>query len=162
MSCAKSMRTVIVGCICVLLFAGTARAAPKNCAPVGGAFLTNLGGFGPNTTMGVITGDIKGAVGVEVLGIATEPDGKTVITVHHHLVTETGDTVFIDEAHAIGVFVASGLFALTEYKFHVSGGTGRYDGASGDMSAIGEVDFNAGHLIGRYTGQLCTVATGTP
>jgi len=30
------------------------------------------------------------------------------------------------------------------------------------MSAIGEVDFSTGHLIGRYTGQLCTVASGTP
>jgi hypothetical protein len=30
------------------------------------------------------------------------------------------------------------------------------------MSAIGEADFNTGQIIGRYTGQICTVATGTP
>jgi len=58
--------------------------------------------------------------------------------------------------------VAPNLFAITNYQFHVTGGTGRFDGATGDMSAIGEADFNTGHLIGRYSGQLCTVASGTP
>ena len=44
----------------------------------------------------------------------------------------------------------------------MSGGTGRFEGATGDMSVIGEVDFSNGHLIGRYTGKICTVASGTP
>jgi hypothetical protein len=60
--------------------------------------MTNVGGFGNNTTLGVITGDIKCAVGVEILGIKTASDGTTTLTVQHHLVTETGDTVFIDQA----------------------------------------------------------------
>ena len=92
----------------------------------------------------------------------TTADGVTTITVQHHLVTESGDTVFIDQAQAIGVFVAPGLMALTNYHFHLSGGTGRFQGATGDMSAIGEADFSTGHLIGRYSGTLCTVASGTP
>jgi hypothetical protein len=161
MSERKSTRLFLIGCLSVLLLASSALAAP-NCARVGGAFMTNIGGFGANTTLGVITGDIKGAVGVQILNVATGANGTTTITVQHHLVTETGDTVFIHEAHAIGVFVAPGLFAITNYHFHVFGGTGRFHGATGDMSAIGEADFNTGHLIGRYTGQLCTVATGTP
>ena len=162
MSEAKSARIIAAGWLCVLLLVSSAMAAPKHCAPVGGTFMTNVGGFGNNTTLGVITGDIKGAVGVEILGIKTASDGTTTITVQHHLVTETGDTVFIDQAQAIGVFVAPGLLALTNYHFHLSGGTGRFEGATGDMSAIGEADFNTGHLIGRYTGRICTEATGTP
>jgi len=98
---------------------------------------------------------------VQILGMTTA-DGTTTVKVQHHLVTETGDTVFIDPAQAIGVFVTPNLFAITNYHFHLSGGTGRFEGATGDMSAIGEVDFSTGHLIGRYTGQLCTVASGTP
>ena len=74
-------------------------------------FMTNLGGFGNNTTLGVITGDIRGAVGVQILGITTA-NGTTTVTVQHHLVTEAGDTVFIDQAQAIGVFVTPDLFAL--------------------------------------------------
>ena len=162
MSGKKSTRVFAAGLLCVVLFISSALAAPKHCAPVGGTFLTNVGGFGDNTTLGVITGDIKGAVGVQILGVTTAPDGTTTVTVQHHLVTETGDTVFIDQAQAIGVFVAPGLLAITNYHFHLSGGTGRFQGATGDMSAIGEADFNTGHLIGRYTGQVCTVYSGTP
>jgi hypothetical protein len=161
MSEKRSTWVIAAGCLCVLLLVSSALADPKHCAPVGGAFMTNLGGFGENTTLGVITGDIKGAVGVQILGMTTV-DGTTTVTVQHHLVTETGDTVFIDQAQAIGVFVAPALFAITNYHFHVSGGTGRFQGATGDMSAIGEVDFSTGHLIGRYTGNLCTMASGTP
>jgi hypothetical protein len=161
MSATKSTRIFAAGWLCVLLLVGSALAAANHCAPVGGTFMTNVGGFGANTTLGVITGDIKGAVGVQILGVTTG-DGITTVTVQHHLVTETGDTVFIDKAEAIGVFVAPGLLAITNYHFHVSGGTGRFNDATGDMSAIGEVDFNAGHLVGRYSGHLCTVASGTP
>jgi hypothetical protein len=48
------------------------------------------------------------------------------------------------------------------YHFRVIGGTGWFEDATGDMSAIGEVDFNTGNLIGRYSGQLCTASSGTP
>jgi hypothetical protein len=162
MSETKSTWVIAAGCLCVVLLVSSALAEPKHCAPVGGAFLTNVGGFGDNTTLGVITGDIKGAVGVQIVGFTTAADGTTTISVQHHLVTETGDTVQIDPAQAIAVSVAPGLFAITKYQIHISGGTGRFQGATGDMTAIGEADFNTGHLIGRYTGKLCTVASGTP
>lgn len=157
MSTVKAIRiSRIALLIGALLMASSAFASEKdNCVAVGGTFLTNVGGLGDNTTLGVITGDLKGAVGVQILGQSSWPNGTTIISVQHHLVTETGDTVFIDPANAIGVFVTPGLFALTSYKIHLSGGTGKYKDASGDMSAIGEADFNAGQLIGRYTGQIC-------
>ena len=62
---AKSARLIAAGWLCVLLLVSSAMAAPKHCAPVGGTFMTNVGGFGNNTTLGLITGDIKGAVGEE-------------------------------------------------------------------------------------------------
>jgi len=71
MSETKSTRVIGVGWLFVLLLVSSAMAAPKHCAPVGGTFITNIGGFGNNTTLGVITGDIKGAVGVQVLSIST-------------------------------------------------------------------------------------------
>ena len=158
----RSSRVLMGSWLFVLLLATSALAAPRHCGSVGGTFITNVGGFGPNTTLGVITGDIKGAVGVQILNIETAADGTTTLTVQHHLVTDTGDTVEIHQAQAIGVFVAPGLFAIENYHFQVVGGTGRFEGAIGEMSAIGEADFNTGQLIGRYSGQLCTVASGTP
>jgi hypothetical protein len=134
-------------------------AKNPNCSEVGGAILTNVGGFGQVdnhlTTLGVATGDLKGAIGVEIQGINST---STVFTVQHHWVTDTGETLTIDQAQAKGMFVASGLLAITEYKFHLSGGTGRFATASGDLSAIGELDFNTGNAILRYSGQVCSSA----
>src|SRR5207248_3478053 len=92
-------------------------AKNPNCSDVGGAILTNVGGFGQidghPTTLGVATGDLKGAVGVEITG-----SSGTTFNVQHHWVTENGDTLTIDPAIAKGAFVtASGLLAITDYKF---------------------------------------------
>jgi hypothetical protein len=131
-------------------------AKAPTCSAIGGAILTNLGGFGQidgtPTTLGIATGDLKGALGVQIL--SASPDFTT-ITVHHHWVTENGETLIIDEAQAHGVFVAPGLLAVTEYKTHLSGGTGRFAHATANMTAIGEIDFNTGQAVLRYRGTLC-------
>jgi hypothetical protein len=102
--------------------------------------------------MGVATGDLKGAIGVEIL--SASPD-FTAITVQHHWVTDDGETLNIDQATLNGTFVAPGLLAVTEYKAHLSGGTGRFANATGHTSYIGEIDFNTGHVVLRYSGKLC-------
>src|SRR5690348_2460721 len=131
-------------------------AQNPHCTTVGGAILTNLGGFGvidgTPTTLGVATGDLKGALGVQIL--SASPD-FTSIAVQHHWVTDNGETLTIDPATVHGVFVAPGLLAVTEYKVHLSGGTGRFANATADLSSIGEVDFNTGHAVLRYSGTVC-------
>lgn len=135
-------------------------AANPHCSDVGGAILTNVGGFGEIdgslTTMGVVTGDLKGAIGVQILSASAD---FTTITVQHHWVTETGETLTIDQATLHGAFVAPGLLAVIQYKVHLSGGTGRFAKASGDMSAIGELDLNTGHAVLRYSGQVCVAGS---
>jgi hypothetical protein len=127
----------VVTMVLVASAAGQSPATRSNCQPIGGSVSTNVGGFGPNTTMGVATGDLAGAVGVEILDITTAPNGLVDVSVHHHWVTETGETLMIDKADAFGVYVAPGLLAVTDYKVHISGGTGRYQNARGDVSVIG-------------------------
>lgn len=142
----------------LILAAAAAAQGPASeaiCQPIGGYISTNVNGFGPNTTMGTVAGDLAGAVGVEILSITTSPNGLVDVTVHHHWVTVTGETLALDQAHAYGVYVAPGLLAVTNYQVHLSGGTGRYQNARGDLNVIGEADFNAGHLALRFTGQLC-------
>ena len=144
----------------IVVLAATAVAqntdTDSSCKPIGGMVSTNVGGFGPNTTMGVVVGDLAGAVGVEILGISAGSNGLVDIAVHHHWVTATGETLKVDKAHAYGVYVAPELFAITNYQVHISGGTGRYQNTKGDIGVIGEADFNAGHLVLRCTGQLCS------
>ena len=143
-------------CLSLLSFTVNGYAKTRACEAIGGAILTNLGGFGQidgaPTTMGVATGDLKGAVGVQIL--SASPD-FTSITVQHHWVTENGETLAIDQAVAHGVFVAPGLLAVTDYKVHISGGTGHFAEAKGDTTAIGEIDFNTGQAVLRYRGTVC-------
>ena len=126
--------------------------------------MTNFGAFGadPNTTLGTATGDLRGAVSGTLLGVP-QPSGNTVIFhVQHHWVTETGDTLFFDPATATTVPIASGLFAILTYPVHLTGGTGKFAGATGDLtSTTGEVnlpnfpDVTGGTTVFRYSGQVC-------
>src|SRR5881275_2650833 len=45
-------------------------------------------------------------------------------------------------------------FAFTSYPARIIGGTGRFAGATGDLTNIGEADLQAGTAI-RYSGQVC-------
>lgn len=150
---------VSIGLILGLLTA-TGFAANPHCSDVGGAILTNVGGFGQvdasPTTMGVATGDLKGAIGVQIVGANAS---FTSITVQHHWVTENGETLNVDQATLHGTFVAPGLLAVTEYTAHLSGGTGRFANATGDMSFIGEIDLNSGHAVLRYSGGVCVAGS---
>jgi hypothetical protein len=134
---------------------GQSSATGSTCQPIGGFISTNVGGFGPNTTMGAVVGDLAGAVGVDILNITTGANGLVDVTVQHHWVTTTGETLTIDQAHLYGVYVAQGLLAVTDYKVHIAGGTGRYQNSSGDMNVIGEADFNTNHTALQFTGRLC-------
>jgi len=131
-------------------------AQNPHCTTVGGTILTNLGGFGvidgSPTTLGVATGDLEGALGVQIVSAA--PD-FTSITVQHHWVSNNGDTLNFDQATLRGAYVSPTLLAVTEYKVHLSGGTGRFANATGNLSSIGEVDFATGHTVLRYSGTVC-------
>lgn len=131
-------------------------AQNPHCTSVGGMILTNLGGFGVingnPTTLGVATGDLRGALGVQI--VSASPN-FTSITVQHHWVTENGDTLNFDPATLHGAYVSQTLLAVTEYKTHLSGGTGKFANATGNLSSIGEVDFATGHTVLRYSGTVC-------
>jgi hypothetical protein len=125
-----------------------------HCLPVGGSISTNLGVIDANTTLGTATGDLRGALAANILGIS-QVGGNTVFSVQHHWVTESGETLVIDKTNAASAPVAPGLLAITNYSLHISNGTGKFAGATGDLHLIGEVDLNNGQTVFRYTGQVC-------
>jgi len=138
----------------MVVLVAAAAGETKHCTPAGGMLMTNLGAVDPATTMGVATGDLKGAVGATIL--STEVNGNTLtFHVQHHWVTESGDTLTFDPATATTTLVAPGLYAVVSYPTHLSGGTGKYAKASGDFTSIGEADLNAGQIVLRYTGKIC-------
>ena len=127
----------------------------QQCVHVGGGVITNIGVITPNRTLGTATGDLKGAIGVEILNQSPGPGGTIVFSVHHFWVTEAGDTIFVEPALLTAVPVAPGLFAVVTYPVSISGGTGRFKGAKGKLNVVGEADFNAGHIGLRYDGEVC-------
>src|SRR6266705_4551250 len=132
-----------------------AEQSSPHCTPVGGMIMTNFGAIDQSTTMGTSTGDLQGAVSGTLLGAPQPGAGNTLILhVQHHWVTESGDTLFFDPATATSVPLSQTLFAIVTYPLHLTGGTGRFAGATGDMNAIGEVDLVKGTVF-RYSGQVC-------
>jgi hypothetical protein len=171
MTFARIARIAFLISIAVLLFAfiassGGHRAAAAqppsersegHCKPVGGMILTNFGAIDQYTTMGVATGDLRGAVSGTLLGTPQQVGNTFVFHVQHHWVTESGDTLTFDPATATTVPLSQTLFAVVTYPLHLTGGTGRFAGATGDMNAIGEIDLSNGTVF-RYSGQVCFAA----
>lgn len=156
----RSNKAASIFALLALLVSEAAAQSTKHqsCQPVGGMLMTNLGAVDQVTTMGPATGDLKGAVGATIL--STESNGNTlVLNVQHHWVTDAGDTLAIDPATATTTQVSPGLYAVVTYPVHLSGGTGKYAHATGDFTNIGEADLNTGHIVLRYTGQICFANT---
>jgi hypothetical protein len=148
------------------LFSGASpspKAAPRSgghdrhCVPVGGMVMTNFGAIDPFTnTLGPATGDLSGAVSATLLGAPQPGAGGTVVFhVQHHWVTESGDTITVDPAAATAAPLSQTLFAIITYPIHITGGTGKFAGATGDLTNIGEVDLGAKATVFRYSGQVC-------
>jgi len=134
----------------------TASSQAKNCTPIGGIILTDLGVWDPSSTFGYATGDLKGSVGVSILSMQ-QTGNNLILNVQHHWVSESGDVISLDPATAYTTQVAPGVYAVVNYQFHINGnGTGKFAGVSGDGSAIGEADLANGRLVFRYTGTICT------
>jgi hypothetical protein len=126
-----------------------------NCKNVGGAVLTNF--LDQATTLGTATGDLKGGLGVTVLSLSSGPGGTVLFHNHHHWVTEAGDTIFFNDADAIAYPTGiPGLYAVSYTNgVTLSGGTGRFAGATGKIASFGAVDLNKLQVILRYEGQIC-------
>lgn len=130
----------------------------SNCVSVGGSIITNFGAVDPNTTLGPATGDLRGAVAATLLTPPQPgPNGTVLFNVQHHWVTESGDNIYFDHAVATTIPVSQTRFAVVSYPTHIIGGTGRFAGATGNLTNIGEADLQAGTAL-RYSGQVCFTA----
>ena len=143
----------------------------KNCKEVSGGVVTNVlnesgtvtlpgesKGF-VATTLGTVTGDLRGAVGVYFFSITGVGGPIVIAKVHHHWVTEAGDTIFLQDATATAFKVGtlSGVYAVGDdsYTVNIVGGTGRFAGAPGTISTTGVLDINQGKVVLRYQGEIC-------
>ena len=153
----KISQAVSILAVTAFLAVGTSaqKNTKKTCQSAGGMLMTNLGAIDASTTMGPVTGDLKGAVSATVVG--TEVVGSNLLFhIQHHWVTESGDTLSFDQATATSTAVAPNLYAIISYPVHLNGGTGKFALVTGDFTSIGEVDLGSGQIVLRYSGHLCS------
>jgi len=146
-----------------------AQGDEKNCKEVSGGIVTNVlaesgtvnGMNFVATSLGTVTGDLRGGIGVYFFSITGVGTPKVVAKVHHHWVTEAGDTIFLEDAtaNAFQVGTLAGVYGVGDdsYTVNIIGGTGRFAGATGNLSLIGVLDTSQGKIVLRYQGSICFV-----
>ena len=136
-----------------LCLATVVTAGEPHCVSVGGTVSTNF--TSQTTTLGTATGDLAGAISATVQGIAPGPNGTTVFTIQHQWITEAGDTIQTAVAEATAASLAPNLFGIVSYPVTITGGTGRFAGATGRVQNIGSVDLSTLRTVFRYRGVVC-------
>lgn len=164
---ASAIRSTLRAAFAMLTFGTAVASGPlafaqaTDCVHVGGTFTTNF--TAPDQTTGTATGDLAGALGVKILATlsGTVGDGKPVVLkVQHFWVTDTGDTIATAEAELTAYPGGSPTQPLLysfvyEKGMKITGGTGKFDGATGSAAAWGAADLAAGKVVGRYAGTIC-------
>jgi len=149
------MRKTVLGVLVLAMAPCLFAQSGAVCRDVGGAILTNF--VDQTTTLGTATGDLKGGLGVNVLSVTPQTGGSVVFHVHHHWVTEAGDTISLADADATAFPTPiQGLYAVDYLEgIRITDGTGRFHGATGTLHAVGAVNLGQGQIVLRYQGQVC-------
>lgn len=161
-----STKGKLVSGVVVLLLAATNAFAQNSgnphCKPIGGTVMTDLAAVDQSTTLGVVNGDLKGSVAATILNVSEGSNGTVTFTVQHHFVTDSGDIIVTNQATAITTAVAPGLYAVLSYPVQITGGTGKFAGATGEFDNIGAADLNTGRTVFRYSGHVCFAQSQKP
>jgi hypothetical protein len=132
-----------------------AEAASSHCVPVGGALMTNIGAIAGVTNLGPASGDLAGSLAATILG----QNSNGTFNVQHYWVTAAGETITLKKAVLTPTYPTNDLAIVAvpwgNYRSYISGGTGKFEGASGYLDYFGMADFHQNTLVLRYRGQVC-------
>lgn len=133
----------------------SAQQSPSHCVPVSGALMTNIGAIAGVTNLGPASGDLAGSLAATILG----QNSNGTYNVQHYWVTSAGETITLKKAVLTPTYPTGdpGIVAVPwgNYRSYISGGTGKFEGATGYLDYFGMADFYQNTLVLRYRGQVC-------
>jgi hypothetical protein len=133
----------------------SAQAASSHCVAVSGALMTNIGAIAGVTNLGPASGDLAGSLAATILG----QNSNGTYNVQHYWVTAAGETITLKKAVLTPTYPTNdpGIVAVPwgNYRSYISGGTGKFEGATGLLDYFGMADFYQNTLVLRYRGQVC-------
>lgn len=152
------MKRILVPIVIVVITAALPSfSQPRHCENVGGVLMTNIGAIAGETNLGPVFGDLAGSVAATILG--TNANGT--YNVQHYWVTSSGDTLKFKVAVLTPTFPTKdpAIVAVPwgNYRSVISGGAGKFAGATGYLDYFGMADFNPKELtlVLRYKGVVC-------
>jgi hypothetical protein len=140
----------------LVVFALPAGAQTAKCQTVGGVLITNVNAIDDTYNLGPVFGDLRGSVAAKVLP-GRNLDGS--LNLQHYWITDSGETILFKPAALRGTDTGDlNVVAVLwgKYISEISGGTGKYQGATGKLEYFGLADFKALTLVLRYRGEICT------
>ena len=148
----KTFRSISSAALALALSGGTAFAA---CMPVAGTIDATVVGGEPLNVLGNVTGDLAGATRAVVLGQGSGDDGRVTLDLAHDFVTfNRGSLTTTDSAIWTPVPGREGVFHMST-NYTITGGTGAYEGATGQLVNDGVADTTTGLVTLRYAGEVC-------
>jgi hypothetical protein len=150
---ARTAMLFLLAGIVPALTLGAANAAQADCASVQGTAAGQQ--TSPTTFMSTMTGDLAGMLFGENFQVVKVSGGRTFhFVVDHILLTPQGE---LDFSAPEGVLspMAPPVYLADEHNV-ITGGTGAYAGATGNIDIHGMIDFSTGLFSFAYHGQICT------
>jgi hypothetical protein len=130
-------------------------AAFAACDQVAGSIAAKIVGGEPLNVLGTVSGALEGATRAIVLGQGAGEDGRMTLDLTHDFVTLDGSSLkTMDKAVWTPVPGHEGVFHMRT-AYTITGGTGTYEAASGELVNDGVADTTTGLVTLRYAGQVC-------
>jgi hypothetical protein len=143
---------------CILAIATNAWAASPECRAVDGSISADLvtnHNVSTGLALGTVTGDLKGAV-MATFTTTAGSGGVIELTLYHNFVTVSRASLSTADTGSLTPIPGmSGVYHMA-VTYRVTGGTGKFAGATGTLQNHGTADLNTGLLTLTYTGEICT------
>lgn len=132
---------------------GAANVAQADCISVHGTIVGHQ--ISPTSFTGTVTGDLAGtAMGTNFQILSVSGDRTFHFIVDHILSTAQGN-LYASTVDGVLAPMAPPVYRVNEHNV-VTGGTGAYAGATGNIDITGVFDFSSGQFSVSYDGEVCT------